>query len=288
MFERYTEKARRVIFFARFEASQYGSRCIETEHVLLGLLREDIKTVRHILPALKSVDGIRHEIEDRITRGERFSTAVEVPLSEECKHALKFAAGESANWGHPHVGTEHILMGLLRIPTCLAATVLKAEGIDMASVREKLRGINASRYSHSELHPSVPDEGEQKAFQQFLVFLREGSWLELSGFFAKNSIFIDADGKLWSGREEIASNLGSLLAPFATKNAKYRVEKEICRAAEWWAGTTLWDAVHLRANVFPRKLRMTLVFGNDASEWSIFLLQITAINEVQSGKPAAS
>ena len=266
MFERYTEKARRVIFFARFEASQYGSRCIETEHLLLGLLREDLKTVRHILPALKSVDNIRQEIESRITRGERFSTAVEVPLSEECKHALKFAAGESANWGHPHVGTEHILMGLLKRPSCLAATVLKAEGIDMASVREKLQGVNATRHSRSELHPSVSGEGEQEAFQQFLVFLHEGSWLELSGFFAKNATFIDADGKLWSGREEIASNLGSLLAPFATKNAKHRLEKELCRAAELWVGTIRWEAVHLQARTFPQRLHMSVLFGNDAGQ----------------------
>jgi Clp amino terminal domain, pathogenicity island component/SnoaL-like domain len=287
MFECYTEKARRVVFFARYEASHYGSPYIETEHLLLGLLREDLKTMKYLLPDLKSAEYLRRQIEDRITRGEAFSTAIEVPLSDECKHALKFAAEESVNWGHRHVGTEHLLIGLLQIPTSLAAKVLNADGIDMAKVRDKLRGIKASGYSRSELQPSIPEEGEKQASQQFLVSLREGNWRDLSTFFAGNASFIDADGKLWSGRQEIVANLETLLAPFATKNAKHHLEKELWRTAELWVGTILWDAVHLEAHTFPQKLRMTLVFGNDAGEWSIFLLQITAINEVQTGKPAA-
>lgn len=289
MFERYTEKARRVIFFARFEASQYGSSYIETEHLLLGLLREDHRIVKHILPDLKSVGRIRLQIEARITRGQRFSTAVEVPLSEECKRVLKFAAGESANWGHRHVGTEHLLIGLLQVPTSLAATVLNAQGIDMAGVREKFRGIlTASDHRGSELHREVPNEGEKVAAQNFLVCLREGNWRDLSTFFAANASFIDANGKLWSGRKEIVSNLESLLAPFSTKNAKYHLEREICRSAELWAGTVLWSPIHLAAHTFPQQIRMTLVFGNDAGEWSIFLLQVVTVAEEQSRKPAAT
>jgi hypothetical protein len=79
-----------------------------------------------------------------------------------------------------------------------------------------------------------------------------------------------------------------LLAPFATKNAKHHLEKELCRTTELWVGTTLWDAVHLRAHTFPQRLRMTLVFGNDAGQWSIFLLQVTSITEEQIVKPAAT
>ena len=288
MFERYTEKARRVVFFACYEASQYGSPFIETEHLLLGLLREDYRTAKHLLPELKSAEYIRQQIENRITRGERFSTAVEVPLSADCKRVLKLAAVESGAWGHHHVGTEHLLMGLLQVPTSLAATVLNAQGIDLARVREKIRGIKPSDYSRSELQPSVPREGENEAAQQFLVFLREGNWRELWTCFAGNASFIDADGRLWSGRQEILTNLETLLAPFATKHAKHHLEKELCRSAELWVGTIRWDAIHLQAHTFPQKLRMTLVFGNDAGEWSIFLLQITTINEAQTGGLAAT
>src|ERR1700676_423656 len=88
VFERYTEKARRVIFFARYEASQYGSPYIETEHLLLGLLRED-RTLAKWFPRESNVEPeIRTEIEGQITQRERISTSVEVPLTEECKTAL--------------------------------------------------------------------------------------------------------------------------------------------------------------------------------------------------------
>ena len=84
MFERYTEKARRVIFFARFEASQYGSPYIETEHLLLGLLREDRVLASWFLRTHAAIESIRREIESGITARERISTAVEVPLTQEC------------------------------------------------------------------------------------------------------------------------------------------------------------------------------------------------------------
>ncbi len=85
MFKRCTAKARRVIFFARYEASQYGSPYIETEHVLLGLLREDPALMKRFLGENDFAPELRTEIERRITRRERFATSVEVPLTTDCK-----------------------------------------------------------------------------------------------------------------------------------------------------------------------------------------------------------
>jgi ATP-dependent Clp protease ATP-binding subunit ClpC len=76
MFERYTEKARRVIFFARYDASQYGSHCIDTEHLLLGLMRENFPLISHMIGFGISADAIRQEIAKQTQRGEPFSTAV--------------------------------------------------------------------------------------------------------------------------------------------------------------------------------------------------------------------
>jgi ATP-dependent Clp protease ATP-binding subunit ClpC len=110
MFERFTEKARRVIFFARYEASQYGSPYIETEHLLLGLLRED-RALAKWFPRESNVEPeIRTEIEGQITQRERISTSVEVPLTEECKTALHLAAEESERLAQRCVGTEHLLL----------------------------------------------------------------------------------------------------------------------------------------------------------------------------------
>src|SRR5260370_21218310 len=114
MFERYTERARRVIFFARYEASQYGSPYIETEHMLIGLLREDPALCRQFLGPSNVAASIRTEIESQITPRERISTSVDMPLTEECKKVLKLAAEESERLGQRHIGTEHVLVALLR------------------------------------------------------------------------------------------------------------------------------------------------------------------------------
>ena len=82
MFERYTEKARRVIFFARYEASQFGSPYIETEHLLLGLLREDKALTNRFLRSHASVESIRKQIEGHTTIREKVSTSVDLPLQQ--------------------------------------------------------------------------------------------------------------------------------------------------------------------------------------------------------------
>jgi ATP-dependent Clp protease ATP-binding subunit ClpC len=114
MFERYTEKARRVMFFTRFEASQYGCHYIDTEHLLLGLLRENFPLMSAMIGSGISLDTVRQDIEKQVQRGERFSTAVEVPLSIESKRVLKFAAEEAERMAERHVGAELLLLGLLR------------------------------------------------------------------------------------------------------------------------------------------------------------------------------
>jgi ATP-dependent Clp protease ATP-binding subunit ClpC len=138
VFERYTEKARRVIFFARYEASQYGSPYIETEHLLLGLMREDKALANRFLRQQGSIESIRKEIEARITIRERISTSVEVPLSQECKRILNMAAEEAERLGHKHVGTEHLLLGILREEKCFGAEILTERGLRLTTLREEL------------------------------------------------------------------------------------------------------------------------------------------------------
>src|SRR5215213_1808691 len=109
MFERYTEKARRVIFFARYEASQFGAPAIEPEHLLLGLMREDkTLTARFLARAQTSLEAIRKEIEGRAPLREKISTSVELPLAPETKRVLAFAHEESDRLQHRHIGTEHL------------------------------------------------------------------------------------------------------------------------------------------------------------------------------------
>ena len=136
MFERYTEKARRVIFFARYEASQFGSQAIETEHLLLGLLREDKALAHRFLPA--KTEDIYRTIETATIKREKVSTSVDLPLSEEGKRVLAHAAEEAERLSHKHIGTEHLLLGLLRGEKSFAARILNENGVRLLAVREEL------------------------------------------------------------------------------------------------------------------------------------------------------
>ena len=141
MFETYTEKARRVIFFARYEASQFGSPNIESEHLLLRLLREDKALTNRFLRAHAVVESIRKQIEAHTTVREKVSTSVDLPLSNESTRVLAYAAEEAERLGHKHIGTEHLLLGLLREEECFAAAILKERGLKLESIREELARV---------------------------------------------------------------------------------------------------------------------------------------------------
>jgi len=135
VFEKYTEKARRAIFFARYEVSQLGATSIEPEHLLLGLLREEKALVYLFTAAGRTTDDIKKQTEERAGRGPTFSTAVEVPLSNVTKTVLMYAADESNRLGHNHIGTEHLLMGLLYKENSLAQEILLENGVNLPDVR---------------------------------------------------------------------------------------------------------------------------------------------------------
>jgi ATP-dependent Clp protease ATP-binding subunit ClpC len=150
MFERYTEKARRVIFFARYEASQFGSQAIETEHILLGLLREDKQlTQRFFQSAQQAVESIRKEIRDRAGLQDKVAASVDLPLSSSAKQVLTFAAEESDRLGHLHIGTEHLLLGILREEKSSAAQILHQRGLRLDRVRE-----DVETFQETEQEPS--------------------------------------------------------------------------------------------------------------------------------------
>ena len=134
MFERYTEQARRVIFFARYEASQFGSEQIETEHFLLALFREDPFLMKLLLPGVPS-EAVRKQIESETARRTRISTSVDTPLSDALKRVLKFGAEEAERMNHSHIGTEHHLLGLLREPSA-ASRILESRGVTLEGARE--------------------------------------------------------------------------------------------------------------------------------------------------------
>src|ERR1700722_7241111 len=139
MFERYTERARRVLFFARYEASQLGSVSIETEHLLLGLIREGKGlTSRIFARSHLSLENIRKEIEGRTVFREKVSTSVEIPFSAETKRVLQFAAEMADRRPATYMATEHLLLGILREERSVAASILMEKGMRLNTVREDI------------------------------------------------------------------------------------------------------------------------------------------------------
>ncbi len=140
MFERYTEKARRVIFFARYEALQYGSQVISPEHILLGLMREDKTISARYFPFRSNltVEAIRREVEERIVLRERIPQSAELHLAPETKQILQFASNESQQLQTRHIGPEHLLLGLLRQERSIAAEILFQFGVRSKDVRDEI------------------------------------------------------------------------------------------------------------------------------------------------------
>ena len=133
MFERYTQKARRVVFFYRYEASRFGSEYIDTEHLLLGLLRENKNLFRWLPKA--NPENLTQRIEERLPRLTPGATSVDLPLSAAGTRVLKHAAAEADRLGHRHIGTEHLFLGLLDEKDCFAAEVLRDGGADAENLR---------------------------------------------------------------------------------------------------------------------------------------------------------
>ena len=138
MFDRFTERARRTIFFARYEASVFRSEFIDTEHLLLGILREDHR-LRNELPS-GAEDAIRKRIEElKPPGGPAVSTSADLPLSEDAERVLTLAAEESDGLHHSMIDSGHLVLCLLRVENCLAATLLQENGIDYARYRDVVR-----------------------------------------------------------------------------------------------------------------------------------------------------
>jgi ATP-dependent Clp protease ATP-binding subunit ClpC len=155
MFERLTAQARRVLFFARYEASELGSIVIDTEHLLLGLIREcKGPTNRLFADAGIALDDIRDEVLRRVGVRTKISTSVEIPFGAAAKRVLEHTAEEAARLLHDYIGTEHLLLGLLHEQGCVAADVLTSRGLRLDGVRSN--GLGCASCLHAPYTSCTP------------------------------------------------------------------------------------------------------------------------------------
>jgi ketosteroid isomerase-like protein len=283
MFERFTEKARRAIFFARYEASQYGSPYIETEHLLLGLLREDrTLLLRFALPE-SSIDDIRAQIEKHVSAREYISTRVEIPLTSDSKEALTAAMDESRKLKHRYVGTEYMLLGLSMTEESLAGQLLRERGVEPQAIRAQLAEALDSIHGEAPFTPAqitqaAPHfEDAMMTLESFLAGLKSNSSDQSSAFFAESSKFVDSAGRRWVGRNEIEKHFEELFVPYTKKNVTFRVESAQEGPPGIALSSILWENITLGAPYRTEMHRMTLILAPENGGWTIHLLQVTPI-----------
>jgi ATP-dependent Clp protease ATP-binding subunit ClpC len=138
MFERFTERARKVVVLAQEEARHFNHNYIGTEHLLLGLLREDEGVAARALASLNvTLDEVREQVESIVGYGEE-GTGAQAPFTPRSKKVLELALREALQLGHNYIGTEHILLGLVRESEGVAARVLSNLDIDPDKVRREV------------------------------------------------------------------------------------------------------------------------------------------------------
>ena len=146
MFERFTERARKVVVLAQDEARHFNHNYIGTEHLLLGLLREDEGVAAQALSSLNvTLDEVREQVESIVGYGEE-GTGAQAPFTPRSKKVLELALREALQLGHNYIGTEHILLGLVRESEGVAARVLSNLDVDPDKVRrEVVRRLGGGR-----------------------------------------------------------------------------------------------------------------------------------------------
>ncbi len=158
MFERFTDRARRVVVLAQEEARLLNHNYIGTEHILLGLIHEGEGVAAKALESLSiSLEGVREQVQDIIGQGSS-SPSGHIPFTPRAKKVLELSLREALQLGHNYIGTEHILLGLIREGEGVAAEVLVKLGADLSRVRQQVIQL-LSGYSGPSSQGSAPGEG---------------------------------------------------------------------------------------------------------------------------------
>jgi ATP-dependent Clp protease ATP-binding subunit ClpC len=145
MFNRFTERARKVILLAKEEAKRFNHDYIGTEHILLGLIREGEGVAAAVLASLGlSSEKIRKEVEKLVQPGPGTAVSGDIPFTPKAKKVIELAMDEARTLGHNYIGTEHLLLGLLREGEGVASQVLMNLGLDLDKVREEVMQLLGS------------------------------------------------------------------------------------------------------------------------------------------------
>ncbi|MFM8980556.1 MAG: ATP-dependent Clp protease ATP-binding subunit [Planctomycetia bacterium] len=156
MFDRFTDRARRVMALARQEAQRFNHDYIGTEHILLGLVQEGSGVAASVLKNLDiDLKKIRHEVEKLVSSGTTMVTMGQLPFTPRAKKVLELSLEEASALGHTYIGTEHLLLGLIRENEGIAAQVLRNLKVKLEDVRDEVLELLGA-------DPSEPDQPQEE------------------------------------------------------------------------------------------------------------------------------
>jgi len=161
MFDRFTDRAKKVMSFARQEAMKFNHEYIGTEHILLGLVQEGSGVAANVLKNMSiDLEKIRHEVEKIVKTGPSMVTMGQLPFTPRAKKVLELSLEEASQLSHNYIGTEHLLLGLIRENEGIAAQVLMNLGIKLDEVREEvLEFLGASENNEEDGEGGEPSGG---------------------------------------------------------------------------------------------------------------------------------
>ena len=273
MFEQYTEGARRTICFARYEAGQYGSRYIETEHLLIGLLREDKRLARNVLQRPGAAESIRKEIDAQVVHRERISTSVEIPLSAESRYILRFASASAKKLGHQNVDNVHLLLGILRKEGSVAARILRSYCVGSDTIEQIIENHADREPSNIAPAPGVPMSNSASIELQLTIEKLLEAWRirdaeKVSEFFADDGQFWNAQGELSTG-SGVKAAIGAYFA--ASESEVWSTEvKDVLRLTGGVAAVTLsWSDASALEGRATKRFHVTIAMREDAEGWYV-------------------
>jgi len=164
MWQRFTERARKVVFYAQEEAQKFGEGYVSTEHLLLGLVRESDSVAARVLEKLGvSLNRIRAEVEKQLPRGDA-RPSQDMTLTPRAKRVIDLAYDEARNLNNNYIGTEHLLLGLIREGDGLAGRVLAKLGVELEKARKEVMALqdNETQTKSGGRNPSTPASGTTK------------------------------------------------------------------------------------------------------------------------------
>jgi len=162
VFERFTERARQVVVLAQGEARALKHNYIGTEHLLLGLLREEEGLAARVLESLDiTVEEVRAQVARIVGHGDEAPTASQIPFTPRAKKVLELALREAMSLGHNYIGTEHILLGIVRENQGVGARILLEFDADAETIRNEVLRVLGRHAVHAQENPELRAEIER-------------------------------------------------------------------------------------------------------------------------------